>query len=49
MNKQELSALCAAFGPSGREEDVSELIRRIYKVEAEIVYDSRGKMHILFL
>ena len=26
-----------------------ELIRRIYKVEAEIVYDSRGKMHILFL
>ena len=25
-----------------------ELIRRIYKVEAEIVYDSRGKMHILF-
>lgn len=27
----------------------SELIRRIYKVEAEIVYDSRGKMHILFL
>ncbi len=27
MNKQELSALCAAFGPSGREEDVSGLIR----------------------
>lgn len=26
-----------------------ELIRRIYKVEAEIVYDSHGKMHILFL
>ena len=26
-----------------------ELIRRIYKVEAEVVYDSRGKMHILFL
>ena len=26
-----------------------ELIRWIYKVEAEIVYDSRGKMHILFL
>ena len=26
-----------------------ELIRRIYKVEAEIVYDSRRKMHILFL
>ena len=27
MNKRELSALCAAFGPSGREEDVSGLIR----------------------
>ena len=26
-----------------------ELIRRIYKVEAEVVYDSLGKMHILFL
>ena len=29
MNKQELSALCAAFGPSGREEDVCGLIRNI--------------------
>ena len=26
-----------------------ELIRRIYKVESEVVYDSQGKMHILFL
>ena len=26
-----------------------ELIRRIYRVESEIVYDSHGKMHILFL
>ena len=29
MNKQEVSALCAAFGPSGREEDVCALIRNI--------------------
>ena len=26
-----------------------ELIYRIYRVESEIVYDSHGKMHILFL
>lgn len=26
-----------------------EMIRKIYKVDAEITYDSRGKMHILFL
>ena len=26
-----------------------EMIRKIYKVDAEIVYDSRGKMHILFV
>lgn len=26
-----------------------ELIRRIYQVEAEVVRDSRGNMHILFL
>ena len=26
-----------------------ELIWRIYKVESEVVYDSQGKMHILFL
>ena len=26
-----------------------ELIRWIYRVESEIVYDSHGKMHILFL
>ena len=27
----------------------SEMIRRIYKVDAEVAYDSKGKMHILFL
>ena len=26
-----------------------ELIRRIYKVDAEVAYDRNGKMHILFL
>ena len=27
----------------------SELIKRIYQVDSEVVNDSRGKMHILFL
>ena len=26
-----------------------EMIKKIYKVEAEVAYDSQGKMHILFL
>ena len=26
-----------------------EKIRRIYKVDAEITYDSKGKMHILYV
>ena len=27
----------------------TEMIKKIYKVDAEVAYDSLGKMHILFL